>query len=156
MATIRQAKKILTALQEGQYSAGLFCRFIPVSSTHGVKLYEIKNVRDSAYAMQKYAAQHDLAPQVRWKFTSERLGSHRFGFVTETAHELIEGRDGIDWQAFAARLAKAGFIRDGWPPKESRNYAWSPRSELWVLDFGGFFIAASLPELHNQPTDGHE
>lgn len=127
---------------------GLSCFFLAMTKKVGLKIYHHQETGRKAYALQKLASLHGLAPKCYQHFTF-RDG---FGYFTETLrvmnfeefNTLDDGNLHIDARIYYAghpyhhvylRLKEIGIIdNDG----HAANYGKNDNGEVMLLDFGGF------------------
>lgn len=87
-------KKIKGCIDNGQYSKGATCLFVPYSKRFGAKLFAVKKDRDFAHMMQKRSYKYDLAPRTYSKFSCNIYGPMDITAETlDSSNEYYEEED---------------------------------------------------------------
>lgn len=79
---------------------GATCSFISIGDGRGLKLFHTKDVRDTAYEIQKDFLKYNLAPELFEKFDLNEFdmgGIPIYGYVTEEIDAIDRPRTSIDF-----------------------------------------------------------
>lgn len=141
---------------EKEYSSGLYCNFLPVCDSWGLKIYTQKSKRDQCYDWQLKASEFDLGPDVGGKFSfpvefTDGLGREIketcYCYITERVDPLWDSkRDDQDWdlnedlcsqysdliEEVCDDLLEIGFYMND---DHAGNFGWK-NGKLVCIDFG--------------------